>query len=446
MLKLKLEDLHVPANRQRQEFDAEGLQKLATSIEQFGLFNALRVRPREEGGFWLVQGERRLRAVRDYVWPTGGALRYAGEYYDEGTIPCIDFGALDPLAAEEFELSENIDRADYTWQERAAATARIADIRKRIAERDGTPGPSVATIAAEVRGSSGGSAHQATRREVIVAQHLDDPEVAGAATLDEAFKVLKRKEEVAKNTAIAAEVGATFTAELHAAHNVDAVAWLAKAPAESFDVILTDPPYGMGADDFGDQGGLGGIIGGQHRYEDSTENWRRLSEALVTQSYRVAKKEAHLYCFCDVDRFQDLKNWFASHGWWVHRTPLIWHKPGNVRVPWPEHGPQRKYELILYAVKGKRRVTKIFPDVVSYNPDDNLGHQAQKPVGLFIDLLKRSVNPGDTVLDPFMGTGTVFPAAHELKCRATGIELDPAAYGIALKRLEQLKAQRELGL
>jgi hypothetical protein len=45
-----------------------------------------------------------------------------------------------------------------------------------------------------------------------------------------------------------------------------------------------------------------------------------------------------------------------------------------------------------------------------------------------------------------MGTGTIFPAAHELKCRATGIELDPQHYGTALKRLEALGKQQELTL
>ena len=137
---------------------------------------------------------------------------------------------------------------------------------------------------------------------------------------------------------------------------------------------------------------------------------------------------------------------FEEGGWSVFRTPLIWYKRNGMRAPWPEYGPQRKYETILYATKGKRPVLKKAGDVLDYPPDINLGHAAQKPVALFEDLLRRSCHPGDTVLDPFAGTGTIFPAAHVLKCRATGVELDQASYGIAVKRLEQLKAQKELGL
>jgi len=125
---------------------------------------------------------------------------------------------------------------------------------------------------------------------------------------------------------------------------------------------------------------------------------------------------------------------------------LIWHKPSGMRAPWPEHGPQRKYETICYAVKGKRPVLKMAADLISFGADSNLGHAAQKPVALFEELLRRSCRPGDTVFDPFCGSGTIFAAAHELKCQATGIELDQASFGIAVKRVEMLKAQLELGL
>jgi site-specific DNA-methyltransferase (adenine-specific) len=109
-----------------------------------------------------------------------------------------------------------------------------------------------------------------------------------------------------------------------------------------------------------------------------------------------------------------------------------------MRTPWPEHGPQRKYQLVAYAVKGNRVVNHIAPDLVSYPSDDNLGHAAQKPVALYDDLLRRSIRPGDSVLDPFCGSGPIFPAAHALKCYATGIELAAASYGVSVQRIAAL--------
>jgi site-specific DNA-methyltransferase (adenine-specific) len=70
--------------------------------------------------------------------------------------------------------------------------------------------------------------------------------------------------------------------------------------------------------------------------------------------------------------------------------------------------------------------------------DEQLGHGAQKPVELFRNLLARSCRPGDTVLDPFAGSGTIFPAAHDLKVLATGIEMEPQYYGMCVKRIEEL--------
>lgn len=452
MLKLRLADIQIPANRQRREFDPEKLQDLATSIERSGLMHAPVVRPTADGaGYALVAGERRLRAIKDYVWPTGGKLSYAGELFPDGEVPVVPLGELDELAAEEAELDENIKRVDLTWQERASAVERLRGLRSKQAVLSGGPAPTPATIAAETflpkrEGfESGATGHgvETTRKQLIVAQHLSNPEVAKAKSLDDAFKVLKRQEATRRNVALAAEVGKTYNVDQQSAYHADSLAWMQAFEGEKFDVILTDPPYGMGADEFGDSDGK---AHGAHGYVDDWDSTAKLLEAFCKISISVTKPQAHAYVFCDFDGFPFLREWMTVAGWWVHRTPLIWHKPSAQRVPWPEHGPQRKWETILYAVKGKKPTTHVFPDLVSYHPDDNMGHRAQKPVALFIDLLKRSVQPGNRILDPFAGSGPIFPAAHELKCLAVGIEKDAGSYGLCLKRLEQLKSQQELGL
>jgi ParB-like chromosome segregation protein Spo0J len=440
MLSIPIQQVIVSPNRQRRSFEPAALQELADSIERSGLLHPIVVRPTspadETFGWTLVCGERRLRAIRDYLWPLGGILRCGGETYDEGLIPCIPIGELDELAAEEAELEENIRRVDLSWQESAAATARLATLRAKQAAVSGDAPPSVAAISEEVRGSGKGGSYEDTRRELILAKHLDDPEVAAAKTRDDAWKMLKRKETSVKNAELAATVGATFSSASHQLLQQDSLAWMAQAEGGIYDVILTDPPYGMGADEFGDSGGG---AAGAHAYEDTFEAFEQLVGVLADQSFRLAKPQAHLYCFCDLDQFAYLRSWFNDAGWRVFRTPMVWHKPAAFRAPWPDHGPQRKYELILYAVKGDRPTTGLYPDVVSFNTDDNLGWAAQKPVALFHELLRRSVRPGDAVLDPFCGTGPIFPAAHALKCRATGLERDPTAAGIAARRIQLLK-------
>lgn len=437
--KIKLTDIKIAPNRQRRNFDPKALNELSESIKTFGLFHAIVLR-REGEDFFLVSGERRLRAISD-IYELGGSFKFDGWPVDQGLIPYTNLGELNALEREEAELSENIHRADLSWQERASATARLASLRTGQASSKNVPGPSVADISIEVRGSSEGIHHETTRREIIVAKHLEDPEVRAAESVDAAFKLLRKKEESAKRVALAAEVGKTFTADAHKLFNEDSLAWMKACPAESFDVILTDPPYGMGADEFGDSGGL---AEGAHGYADSYEGWKALMQVFAVESYRIVKMRSHCYVFCDIDNFHELRAMMKAAGWLTFRTPFIWHKPSAMRAPWPEYGPQRKWECLLYAVKGNRPCTRLYPDLVTYTPDTNLGHAAQKPIALFSDLLRRSVSAGDSVLDPFCGTGPIFPAAHELKCKATGVELSAESYAIAMKRIEGLKSEPEL--
>lgn len=437
---IPIDQIHIAENRQRREFPLKEINELAESIQQFGLFHPIVIRE-ENGSAVLVAGERRLRAIRD-TFDLGGSFHYNNQLIPHGEVPCVSLGELNEIEREEAELDENIRRADLTWQERASATARLAALRTAQSDASKTPRPSVATIAEEVRGSSEGVHHETTRREIIVSKHLSDPDVRAAKDVNDAFKILKRKEENSRRVQLAAEVGKTFSSASHTLLNVDALEWLQTCPAGQFDVICTDPIYGIGADEFGDSGGH--VPVGGHFYRDDYETWLDHARTLAGQGWRITKASAHLYAFCDITRFAEFKNICEGAGWKCFRTPIVWHKPNGNRAPWPDKGPQRKYEIVLYAVKGNKLVTRLYPDLVSYSADENLGHPAQKPVALFEDLLRRSVAPGDSVCDPFAGTGPIFPAAHALKCKATGIELDAAAYAIAMQRIERLQKHPEL--
>jgi len=428
---IPLDKIVVLPHRQRQEHSIDAHQELVSSISEtsVGLQNAVIVRP-EGDQFILLSGERRLRAMRD-LHQLAIPFRFAGQPVPPNQIPAVLTVELSELDAEEAELEENIRRLDLTWTERAQATSRLAKLRE--AQAGGIP-PSVADIAKEVRGSDEGFYHEATRQELIVAKHLDDPDVRSAKTLKDAMKVLKEKEKRNRFEELSRTVGDTITLASHTCLNVDVREWIKTAAREQFEVILSDPPYGMNAHEFGDSGGLSK---GAHQYDDSLEYWDALMRDFIPATFTLAKPSAHLYLFCDIERFFDLKLRVAAAGWSVFRTPLIWHKPDASRTPWVNKGPKRQYETILYATKGDRPVNVIQGDVLIYGLDKNLGHNAQKPVDLYVDLLKRSVMPGDRVFDPFCGSGTIFPAASKVQCLATGLEIDPVSYGLAVQRLKE---------
>jgi DNA modification methylase len=456
MRQIPITEILIKPERQRQEFDPQALQELVSSIEENGLMHPPVLR--SEAGRWvLVAGERRLKAVSQ-IWELGGSFRHDNQQVEVGCIPFTNIGELSHLQAEEAELDENLKRKDLTWQEHAAAVARLHKLRvaqrveeNYVADSLGEPvklAHTVADTALELTGRRDGDYQAQTRKEILVSRHLDNPLVAKAKSADEAFKILKRQEESAKNVELAKTVGATFNADLHQLININCLEFMAAvadAPeAGKFDVILTDPPYGMGADNFGDAGGK--LTGIEHHYDDSYESWKELMTRWTDLSFKVAKAQAHAYVFCDIDMFHELKALMQKAGWYVFRTPLINHKTNSGRVPLPDQGPRRQYEIILYAIKGKKQTTHIYPDVISTSADENFSHGAQKPVALYQNLLQRSVRPGDRVLDSFAGSGTIFEAANGFKCAATGLELNPEYYGMCLARLKRLKALEEPGL
>ncbi len=453
---IQLDSILIAENRQRQEFEAQAMEEIRTSLETMGLLHAIVLRESPEG-FYLVAGERRLKAIQD-LWALGGVLVHDNQNVPDGMIPYVSLGELGPLEAEEAELDENLKRKDLTWQEHAAAVKRLHELRQAQTKQahwekidncelpadEPYPQHTIADTAREIFPQSKdipsgemGSYQAQTRKEIIVAQHLDNPEVMKAKNVDEAFKILKRSEASAANIALAAKVGATFTAELHRAFNVSCLTWMAAADPEQFDVILTDPPYGMGAEGFSDGGGK--LTGITHQYDDSPESWRTLMAAWAPLAYRVAKTQAHAYVFCDIDRFHELKSFMVAAGWYVFRTPFIDYKTDSGRVPLPDRGPRRQWEMVLYAIKGNKPVTHIYPDVIPCTADANMTHGAQKPVALYTNLLKRSIKPGDKVLDSFSGSGTIFEACHQMQCEATGLEQNPEYYGMGTRRLQILK-------
>lgn len=77
-------------------------------------------------------------------------------------------------------------------------------------------------------------------------------------------------------------------------------------------------------------------------------------------------------------------------------------------------------------------------------PDRHGGHPTEKPWRLFHELLADFTNPYESVLDPFMGSGTTLVACAKLGRKGIGIELDPDYFEIACERVRKAYAQPDL--
>jgi len=405
-------------DRIRRTFDETKLADLSDSIARLGLLHA----PILDNGR-LVAGGRRLKAI-DLLSTFGKVLTYQGIEMPEGFVPYTELGSSDELTVMEAELEENLMRDNLSVQEEAAARADLHRLRLKQ-----NPEQNKIDTARELSRPGKKVTEMDIRDALLIDENMDDPEVAKAKTKKDAMKIIARKKQDEHNARLAQEFHAATPESPHRLIQSDCIEELSLQLSESVDVICTDPPYGIDAQDFNAQEGI------THAYNDTRDNFERIIRAIAVQGFRICKPKSHAYLFCDITNWEFIRRTMGEAGWIVWPRPLIWSK-GNGLLARPDHGPRYTYECILYANRGDRQVTHVAPDVITIRTLSRQRRGAEKPAALYLDLLARSVRPGDTVLDPCAGLGPIFPAANELSCRAIGIEIDPTAVGYASKRLD----------
>lgn len=418
MKTIPIKDIQI-RNRQRREFDEGALVRLGTSIRTKGLLHAVVLQNDEKT---LVAGERRLRAIQ-MLGTLGVSITHNGQAIPQDHVPYVSVRELSEDDLVEAELEENVLREDLTWQEESDAIARLHLLRTGQ-----TPNQTYKDTAEEIAGKAPTSSEQTKVRDALLLQeHLHDPAIAKAKSRKEAMKILQKKKQAEFTNQLAEQFDISATPHIFNLGDFRDFTYFLET--SSVDVICTDPPYGVGADNFGD------MADATHEYDDSPEYFREITAAFVRESARVTKDRAHAYAFCDIRNFDYLKGLFEEFGWDVWPVPLIWSK-GNGMLPRPDHGPRRTYEACVFAIKGNKPITAVYPDVINVAGLSAPRFGAEKPAELYENLLRRSVKPGDLVWDPFVGAGPVFPAANKLNCRVVGTELIPDKFNYAKLRLK----------
>ncbi len=423
---IQLSDIIVPSDRQRSEFKEKPLEDLYDSIDRLGLLQPIVLR---EDGRTLVAGERRTRAVSKRRSP----YRHDGNSVAHDQIPYVLVTELSEEALVEAELHENLRRVNLTWQEEARALARLHQLRSAQAEAKATIQTLQAT-AAEVLGkpldtTSAVDPEVAAQRQkvsdaLLLAAHLDDPLIAVSKDAKEAKRRLRdRLEDEDRRSRLQ-----TFDIT-KSPHKLFPTSCYETELRNLFDVIVTDPPYGISMDD---KATFDGLI---HEYDDSEEAFAEVCAKLPGLSYACARENAHIYVFCDIRKYQELFLAFAVSGWVVWHRPLIWNKGTTGSFGNIEYGFRACYDAILFARKGDRKTLLATPDVISVNQPTNLPHPAGKPPALFGELLRRSALPGDCVADFYCGHGPIFSASMAHKVTAYGWEKNPKYYAMAAELL-----------
>lgn len=431
---IPLAHLKLMPTRQRKDIPQEHIVELAKSIRENGLLHA----PIVDSNFTLITGDCRRRAL-ELLTEQGAPYFYNGEEVLPAYVPVIITHLTSEIDLFRIELEENLRRKNLSHVDQAVAIAELHKMNQKLNGPATTLKDTGMELAA-IQGkpfTSGDSTKVADA--LIVAQFANDPAVRAARTAGQAARIAKKKIEQEFLASVGAKAGETKTRhEVLTGSSFDLLPTLTPG---SFDVILTDPPYGVDAHKFGSAG----FMGEAHKYEDTVETALAAYQLVAETGYFLCAEEAHAFVFCDLVHFDSIKLIFEIAGWSVWKTPLIWYKGTTAHAPRPEHGPKRTYETILFASKGDKKVMKLGLDVLDFPAVHHSAklHPAEKPVKLLEELLSWTIVPGSRVLDPFAGSGPTLEAADGLGCDATLVELDPKYAGIARSRLEMREKSDE---
>ena len=200
----------------------------------------------------------------------------------------------------------------------------------------------------------------------------------------------------------------------------DCVAVMKTMLDESIDLVVTDPPYLV---QYRDRSGRS-LLG------DRADNW--LAPAFQ-ELYRLLKPDrfcVSFYGWNHAERF--LTAWKAA-GF----TPVghfVWEKTYASHVA---HTKARHESAYLLAKGRPQKPASPLEDTLhGWQYSGNKLHPTQKPIAALLPLIAAYSELGDTVLDPFAGSGSTLVAARRLGRIGIGIELDPRHCRTANQRLK----------
>lgn len=196
------------------------------------------------------------------------------------------------------------------------------------------------------------------------------------------------------------------------------------------DVVVTDPPYGISDSPNttpNRQGKRAGMVNTWH----PPSTW---DTSICPDWCRLCCASAHTVAWFGHWRKREEVCSYMTH---PIRAEIVWAKDCHVGPPCPVAPSDERIWLFYRRQFNPRR----FEPSVWHEPIiptwQHRFHRNEKPVSLMRRLVLFLSDTGDTILDPFMGSGTTLRAAKDLGRKAIGIEIEEKYCEIAVKRLAQ---------
>lgn len=219
--------------------------------------------------------------------------------------------------------------------------------------------------------------------------------------------------------------------ELDHIYNMDCLEGMKLIPDGSVDLVLTDIPYGEVNRD----------SNGLRNLDKAAADVETFSITELTRML-CAKSKGSVYMFCGINQVSDIRKTMTEQG--LSTRLVIWEKtnqsPMNGEFMWLSG-----VECCVYGKKsGGTFNLRCKNSVLRYPCGEHDIHPTQKPVDMFRYLVQASSDEGQTVLDPFMGSGTTAVACIKEKRHFIGFELNEEYYRRSLQRVDAVQRQLTL--
>jgi len=213
---------------------------------------------------------------------------------------------------------------------------------------------------------------------------------------------------------------------------------MAEMPKGIIPLVIADPPYGSGGRD-----------GSVHLENPDIALNRMSSDSYVwfvrqyaKRLFRITSGDAHCYIFSDWRKFTDVRTALEVTGWEC-RQLIVWDKGVGMGEYW-----RSSHEFILW-------FTKQYPRKLTHGGCFNVLrykgvygkaklHPAQKPSNLMRFLIEASTESGDSVVDPFCGSGTTLVEAKAMGRHFFGCDINPEYVEMARKRLGTVQTRMQI--
>lgn len=207
--------------------------------------------------------------------------------------------------------------------------------------------------------------------------------------------------------------------------NEDSIRWM-HDHFEAIDHIVTDIPYGIEMSNL-QQTNTGMDVSStsaEHDVEDNLELFTRMFPAM----FSCLKPSGFAILFCDMQHWWSLATLAERAGFTPQRWPLIWNKTYPCLNQAASYNFTKNFEVALVLRKGNATLLSPQPTSVltCANPDkDFYNHPFSKPNALWEWVYKAIALKGQTVLDPFAGSGSASCVALTLGLKPIAVELNP---------------------